>query len=73
MDKLLDLNLVLMKLLNHGFYQKLVGKTLGAVVGVPHGTYPSSYLVPLEGSTDGDVYGKFDVLLDQWMDLGSEK
>ena len=51
----------------------MVSTTLGAVVGVPHGTYPSSYLVPLEGSTDGDVYGKFDVLLDQWMDLGSEK
>ena len=65
MDKLLDLNLVLMKLLNHGFYQKLVGKTLGAVVGVPLGKYSGSELVSLYGYNDGAVDGKFDSLLDQ--------
>ena len=51
----------------------MVGTTLGAVVGFPFGTYVGSNLGYLEGSTDRAMYGKFEGLLDYWMDLNSEQ
>ena len=53
--------------------RKVVGTTLGAVVGFPFGTYVGSNLGYLEGSTDRAMYGKFEGLLDYWMDLNSEQ
>ena len=56
-----------------GFYdRKVVSKTLQYLVGVPIVTYVGSELVYLKVFTDGSVDGKFDGLLDQWMDSSLE-
>ena len=52
---------------------KLVGTTLGAVVGVPIFTYVGSGIGSLEVSTYGYVDGKFGGFLYQCMDLRSKQ
>ena len=51
----------------------MVGTTLGAVVGVPLGTYFGSELGSLEDCNYGDVDGKFDGLLEQWTEFISQQ
>ena len=37
--------------------------TLGAMIGLPLGTYDGSYIRLFQFSTDGTIYGKFKSLL----------
>ena len=54
-------------------YRKVVGTKFGAVVGFSLGIYVGPEVWSLESSTHGYVDGKFGGLLDQRMDLRSEK